>query len=106
MLEITLQKPREKQQQYSLSMISAITPDRVLANQIVEGSVDSVLFENFIYQTLLHLRSDQATAEKEVLLFLDNAVIHKHCSVLETARRFKVNVLFNAEYSPWLNPIE
>ena len=26
--------------------------------------------------------------------------------VLETARRMKVNVLFSAPYSPWLNPIE
>ena len=33
-------------------------------------------------------------------------MIHKHSSVLETARRLKVNVLFNAEYSPWLNPVE
>jgi transposase len=37
---------------------------------------------------------------------MDNAVIHKHSKVLETARKFKVNVLFNAEYSPWLNPVE
>lgn len=37
---------------------------------------------------------------------MDNAVIHKHSIVLETARKMKVNVLFNAEYSPWLNPIE
>ena len=87
-------------------MISAITQDRVLANQVVEGSVDSVLFENFIYQTLLHLRTDHNTATKEILLFLDNAVIHKHSGVLDSVRKFKVNVLFNAEYSPWLNPIE
>ena len=87
-------------------MISAITQDRVLANQVVEGSVDSVLFENFIYQTLLHLRTDHITATKEILLFLDNAVIHKHSGVLDSFRKFKVNVLFNAEYSPWLNPIE
>ena len=46
------------------------------------------------------------TAEKEVVLFMDNAIIHKHSQVLETARKFKVNVVFNAEYSPWLNPIE
>lgn len=26
--------------------------------------------------------------------------------VLDTARRMKVNVLFSAQYSPWLNPIE
>jgi transposase len=37
---------------------------------------------------------------------MDNAVIHKHSAVLDTIRHFKVNVLFNAEYSPWLNPIE
>ena len=43
---------------------------------------------------------------KDIVLFMDNAVIHKHSSVLETCRRFKVNVLFNAEYSPWLNPVE
>lgn len=45
-------------------------------------------------------------AKKDVILLMDNAVIHKHSAVLETARNFKVNVLFNAEYSPWLNPIE
>jgi len=37
---------------------------------------------------------------------MDNAVIHRHSSVLQTCRKMKVNVLFNAEYSPWLNPIE
>ena len=37
---------------------------------------------------------------------MDNAVIHRHSLVLETARKMKVNVLFNAEYSPWLNPVE
>lgn len=39
-------------------------------------------------------------------MLLDNAVIHKHASVLNTALKFKANVLFNAEYTPWLNPIE
>jgi transposase len=41
-----------------------------------------------------------------VVLFMDNAVIHKHQGLLETAQKFKVHVLFNAQYSPWLNPIE
>lgn len=44
--------------------------------------------------------------KKDVVLLMDNAVIHKHSAVLEITRQFKVNVLFNAEYSPWLNPIE
>jgi len=37
---------------------------------------------------------------------MDNAIIHKYSQVLETARKMKVHVLFNAEYSPWLNPVE
>jgi transposase len=64
-----------------------------------------VLFENFIYQTLMSIRKDK-DSEQDVVLLMDNAVIHKHSAVLETARKFRVNVLFNAEYSPWLNPIE
>ena len=43
---------------------------------------------------------------KNIILYLDNARIHSHSMVLETARRMKVNVLFSAPYSPWLNPIE
>jgi transposase len=37
---------------------------------------------------------------------MDNAKIHHHQMVLNTARRMKVNILFSSEYSPWLNPIE
>ena len=43
---------------------------------------------------------------KNIILYLDNARIHSHSMVLETARRMKVNVLFSAPYSTWLNPIE
>ena len=64
------------------------------------------MFENFVYHTLLSIRKDRKTAYKDIVLFMDNAIIHKHSQVLETARKFKVNVLYNAEYSPWLNPIE
>ena len=95
-----------KKQQYSLSLIAAITQDRVISAQFIEGGVDSTIFENFIYQTLRCVRNDPMLMNKNVVLLMDNAVIHKHSVVLETARRMKANVLFNAEYSPWLNPIE
>lgn len=52
------------------------------------------------------MRSSDCAGKRDVVLLMDNAVIHKHSSVLEVTRHFKVNVLFNAEYSPWLNPIE
>ena len=78
----------------------------MLSCQCIEGGVDATLYENFVYETLKYVRTSEELKHKKVILFMDNALIHRHSSVLETARKFKVNVLFNAEYSPWLNPIE
>ena len=55
---------------------------------------------------LISLRSDKYYDDKNIVLYLDNAAIHSHSNVLDTARRMQVNVLFSAPYSPWLNPIE
>ena len=104
--ELAISKVVSKRQQYSISLIAAMSQDKILASQIIEGGVDSVLFENFIFHTLRSVRTDKNLQLKPVLLFMDNAVIHKHSEVLETARKMKVNVLFNAQYSPWLNPVE
>ena len=73
---------------------------------MLEGGTDSVFFENFIYNMLDKLRRDPSTANKDIVLLMDNTAIHKKSIVFETARRMKANILFNAEYSPWLNPIE
>jgi len=54
------------------------------------------LYENFVYETLKYVRSSEELKHKKVILFMDNALIHRHSSVLETARKFNVNVLFNA----------
>jgi transposase len=89
-----------------MSLVSAVTQERVLANQVIEGNVSGVLFENFIYQVLAHLRGSPDTCEREIVIFMDNARIHKHPLVLETAARFNAHILFNSEYSPWLNPVE
>ena len=73
---------------------------------MLEGGTDSVFFENFIYNMLDKLRRDPSTANKDIVLLMDNAAIQKKSIVFETARRMKANILFNAEYSPWLNSIE
>jgi transposase len=52
------------------------------------------------------VRSDKDLNQRKVVLLMDNAVIHKYSELMETIRKFKVVLLFNAEYSPWLNPIE
>ena len=80
--------------------------DKVISMQVLEGGTDAVLFENFIYRTLNKLRQNAQTGSKHIVIIMDNASIHKHSSVFHTARKMKVSVLFNAEYSPWLNPVE
>lgn len=94
--ELSIAKVQNKRQQYSISLLAAMSQSKIVSSQIIEGAVDSVLFENFIYHTLRSVRTDKHTSRKAVVLFMDNAVIHKHSDVLETARRMKVNVLFNA----------
>ena len=100
------QKSTERHTAYSFSMIAALTQHCVLAAQITEGGTDAVVFDNFMHQLLTKLRTDKATKSKHIVVLMDNATIHKHSSIYETARRFKVNLLLNAQYSPWLNPVE
>ena len=83
-----------------------MTQDKVIAMQVFEGGVDSLLFENFIYRLLNKLRTSSETASKDIVLLLDNAAIHKHSTVFETARKMKATVLMNAQYSPFLQPVE
>jgi hypothetical protein len=101
-----MRKSGSKKESYSISLISAISEDRVIANQLVEGPVDAIIFDNFVYHTLLCIRKDKDLSQKKVLLFLDNARIHKSPHLYDTAKKMKALILFNAAYSSWLNPIE
>lgn len=74
--------------------------------QMIEGGTDANLFENFIYNMLNKLRRDPETKSKHIVILMDNATIHKSSIVYKTAREMKTTILFNAQYSPWLNPIE
>jgi transposase len=42
----------------------------------------------------------------KVVVFLDNAAIHKNANAQAALRHLGVLTLFNAQYSPRLNPIE
>lgn len=48
-----------------------------MAIQLVEGGVDASVFENFIYELLLKVRSDKRNVDRPVILFMDNATIHR-----------------------------
>ena len=85
----------DRQQPYSFSLISAISYDKILANQLVEGGVDSSIFENFIYRLLESIRNKEEFNGKPVVLLMDNATIHKHPMVVETVLRMKAILLYN-----------
>jgi len=87
-------------------MIAAMTFDCVISAQITEGGTDHVVFDNFLHRTLHKLRVDGETKNKQIVILMDNATIHKHQIIYETARKFRANILLNAQYSPWLNPVE
>ena len=64
------------------------------------------MFHEVLFQMMKSIRSNRETRGKPVILFMDNAKFHHHSKILELCQRMRVNVLFNAQYSPWLNPIE
>jgi hypothetical protein len=105
-IESQYARNEKKRQQLSCTLIAAVSQSKIEAAQIVEGGVDAMIYEKFIFDMLAKLRADPRTCDQRIVLLMDNVAFHKHESVLQTAMQFKVNVLFNVEYSPMLNPIE
>ena len=95
-----------KRQQFSMSLISAISYDEVLANQLVEGGVDTSVFDHFIYKLLEHVRGQRRYDGRPVVLLMDNATIHRHPRVVDTILGMRCLLLYNPQYSPHLNPVE
>ena len=95
-----------RRQLYSLSLLSAISQESLLANQLIEGGVDATIFENFLYRLLVHVRESPEFAGRQVVLLMDNASIHHHRRVVDTVLGMKAILLFNLQYSPFLNPVE
>ena len=87
-------------------LTAAIGLDRVHAMQVVEGAMDAVLFENFVYQPIVDLRSKPDTKGRRIVIYMDNARIHKVERITKMAQAFDVTLLFGAQYSPFTQPIE
>jgi transposase len=95
-----------RQAAYSFTLISAVSKDGVEANQLIEGGVDSSVYEHFIRRLLEHVHKSEKHSNRRVVLLMDNAVIHHNSLVIETALHHNAIVLFNTPYSPQLNPVE
>jgi transposase len=91
---------------YTFSITAAMTLERVVSMQIIEGTYDRVMFENFLYRTVNKLRVDPLTKTREIAILVDNAQIHKHPWITTIAEKMKVTIIYSAQYSPWLQPAE
>jgi hypothetical protein len=78
MIEQLAKRPNPTTSQpYSMSLLAAITQQDVMAIQLIEGGVDASVFENFIYELVLKVRADRGNDKRPVVLFMDNATIHR-----------------------------
>jgi hypothetical protein len=55
-----------------MSFIAAITQDRLLCSEVIEGAYDATLFEEVLFKMLTHVRSDPLLQRRNVVLFMDN----------------------------------
>ena len=85
------------------SVLAAITKSKVLGFQIFKGSTTAEDFGAF-FASLLNNNQDILNHPSKYLFFMDNASIHRANSLKSIFSNFCV--LFNAPYSPFLNPIE
>jgi transposase len=90
-----------KSQNYSL--IAAMTYEGIIGYQIVKGGVKGEDFYGFINELLIHEKNRFAT--KNVVLFMDNASIHKTKNFMQKFSLY-YTVVYNAPYTPQFNPIE
>ena len=89
---------RHKQNKKRLTLISAISKNGIVANEIVDGSVNREIYLNF-------LQKNKSILENKVVV-QDNARIHHAKVVKEYGVDNNIILKYNPPYSPEFNPIE
>jgi transposase len=84
----------------NISIISAISLEKVVASVNIYGAVDAVTFEGFILKEVL-----PKIKEGDCLL-MDNAKIHLGEMVREIIEQEKARLIYLPPYSPEFSPIE
>ncbi len=85
------------------SGIFAMDLSGILSLKIVQGGVKGVDF--FLFMTQLISAHENRFKTKKIILFLDNAIIHRSKDYMKKLN-LHYNILYNALYTPQLNPIE
>lgn len=84
----------------STSMIATLSIDGVEAAMLIEGSVDTLVFNAYCEQVL------QPTLKRGDVIVLDNLAAHRASRIEEIAASCGAQVLWLPPYSPDFSPIE
>ena len=90
--------PKNSRQQHSV--ISAVGLTGVTASFVIEGAVDTAVFNVYVEQVL------RPTITAGDILVLDNLAAHHASHIEEVARERQAQVLWLSPYSPDFSPIE
>ena len=85
------------------SAIMAMDFNGIIALKILKGGVKGADF--FLYIKELIESEQERFNSKKVILFMDNASIHKTKDFMKKLAKYQ-NILYNSPYTPQLNPIE
>ena len=88
-----------KKRGFSCSALTAIGPNGMLYCTLVRGKVTAEIYDAFLDHLAEELKSDGP-----IVFWMDNASIHNNAQ--EKFKSSKHKVIFNAPYSPEINPIE
>lgn len=93
-----VEKPQKKGR--NISIISALSLNKVLASSNIYGSVDGVTFEAFIVKQLVPKLWENGC------VVMDNARIHFGEMVKEAIEKAGAKIIYLSPYSPEFSPIE
>lgn len=92
------EKPQKRGK--NISLLAALSVEKVLTSVSIYGSVDGVTFEAFIRQKLIpHL-------QENACIVMDNAKIHQGEMVRELLEKAGAKLIYLSPYSPEFSPIE
>ena len=92
------EKPQKRGR--NISLITALSSQKVLASVNIYGAVDGVTFEAFIVKELV------PKLWKDACVILDNAKIHQGEMVREAIEKVGGKLLYLSPYSPEFSPVE
>lgn len=102
---IDMRKYREKPHK-NISLLMAVSNQRVEAYTIIENGINQIVFANFIIHLVENIKAKNESAVNNIILLLDNLLVHKTPLVKTVVLKMGIKVIFNAPYSPEMNFIE